>query len=181
MLSMTHAVFLLWHVKMSAVKNVHCLKQDVPLRIVVRMAASGTVWSSDSESKMVIWWSETHESNKQPVLNHTDKWCVTYRLSVIHTLQEETVEFRGFCSLHSKNIFNPDEEAVFNVSIQLPTTNRDVSSSNKLLHTVQQHFQTVETNHVCCWRVKFCLNISPVFVWTLGGSQTMHRIEYVRV
>lgn len=48
--------------------------------------------------------------------------CCTYRLPVIHTLQEEAVELRGLCSLYSKNICNPDEEVVFNVSVQLPAT-----------------------------------------------------------
>lgn len=36
---------------------------------------------------------------------------------------------RGFCSLYSKNIFNSDEEVVFNVRVQLPAV---------LLHTVQK-------------------------------------------
>ena len=51
------------------------------------------------------------------------KWCFTYRLSVIHTLQEETVELRRFCCLYPKHVSNPDKEVLFDVSIQLPGKN----------------------------------------------------------
>lgn len=54
------------------------------------------------------------------------KQSYTYRLPVIHTLQEEAVELRGLCPLYSKNIRNPDEEVIFNVSVQLPATCGDI-------------------------------------------------------
>lgn len=97
------------------------------------------------------------------MLNHNThilKWCFTYRLSVIHTLQEETVELRGLCSLYSKNIFDPDEEVVLNVSVQLPTTCSDVCSLNSCYIRYNNTFKLQELFSVNCWHViLFCLDI----------------------
>lgn len=56
-------------------------------------------------------------SNQSRRNTHAPYVCFTYRLSVLHTLQEETVEVRGFCFVNPKHVSNPDEEVLLNVCI----------------------------------------------------------------
>lgn len=46
-------------------------EKQVPLRVAVKMAASGAICSSDSESKMVICCSETFQCDQSMYLSIT--------------------------------------------------------------------------------------------------------------
>lgn len=98
-------------------------KKQIPLRVAVKMAASGAIWSSDSESKMVICCSKKHWFSKlYPQPQHTRflKGWFTHRLSVIHTLQQESVVLSSFTPFHFKDVSNRDEEVIFDVRFQIP-------------------------------------------------------------
>lgn len=64
---------------------------------------------------------------------------------MIHTLQENRVELRGFWPVHSKHISDPDKEVFFNVFIQLAKEAEEYSVNyfevcrlNSFQSTIQQ-------------------------------------------
>lgn len=122
-------------------------EQDIPLREVVRMAASGTIWSSDSESKMVIWWSKAYwGSVSSPYVesHHTHSQMVFHLQTVCdpYTAGGDCRAARPLLSLLQKHLRSWRGSRL---ECQRPTTYNMQRRLliKQLLHTLQQHFQTV--------------------------------------